>query len=129
LGVDSSAVDIRASGGPSAPAKPETSVNTNISVTITWIAPYYNGSPITGYTVAIRQNDGVTYTTESVNCNSLSTKCTVPIAVLLAAPYYLPWGASIYAIVLASNVVTSSAASTPGYGAIITTNPDAPLDL
>ncbi len=94
-------MDIRASGGPSAPAKPETSVNTNISVTITWIAPDYNGSPITGYIVAIRQNDGVTYTTESVNCSGLSTKCTVPISVLLAAPYYLPWGASIYAVVLA----------------------------
>jgi hypothetical protein len=101
FGDDSSAVDIRAAGGPSAPATPETSVNTNISVTITWDAPYNNGSPITGYTVAIRQNDAVTYTAESINCNGLSTKCTVPISVLLAPPYYLPWGASIYAVVLA----------------------------
>jgi hypothetical protein len=87
FGDESSAVNIRASGLPFAPATPKTSVNTDISITITWDTPFDNGSPITGYTVAIRQNDGITYTKESVNCNGLSTKCTVPISVLLAAPY------------------------------------------
>jgi hypothetical protein len=48
---------------PSTPAAPSTSLNTNTSVRISWAAPFDGGSPILQYTVAIRQNDGVTYTT------------------------------------------------------------------
>jgi hypothetical protein len=51
-------------------------------VTISWVAPSNGGSAITAYTVAIRQSDGITYTTESANCNVSSTSCTVPISVL-----------------------------------------------
>jgi hypothetical protein len=47
---------------PSTPAAPSTSVNTNISVTISWVAPLDGGSPITGYIVAIRDSS-TTYTT------------------------------------------------------------------
>ena len=58
-----------------------------------------------------------------------TTSCTVPISVLQAAPYNLPWGSSIYATVAATNVVGSSTASAPGYGAVILTNPDPPISL
>jgi hypothetical protein len=92
LGADSSAVNIRAAAIPDVPAAPTTTVNTNISVTITWVEPYNGGSPITGYTVALRQSDGTTYSPESANCNVSTTTCTVPISVLLAAPYSLAWG-------------------------------------
>jgi hypothetical protein len=48
---------------------------------------------------------------------------------LLAAPFSLPWGSSVYAKIIATNLVSSSAASDLGNGAIILTNPDAPLQL
>jgi hypothetical protein len=67
---------------PETPAAPTTTVVTNSDVTISWTAPAENGSPITEYNVAIRQSDGTTFTTESVNCNGASTICTVPISVL-----------------------------------------------
>ena len=58
-----------------------------------------------------------------------TTSCIVPISVLQASPYNLAWGASVHATVLATNVVGSSAASTGGNGAVITTNPDPPTSL
>ena len=54
LGADSNELSVRAAAKPSAPAALATSVNTNVSVTITWSAPYNGGSAITAYTVAIR---------------------------------------------------------------------------
>ncbi len=53
----------------------------------------------------------------------------MPISVLQASPYNHPWGASIFATVLATNAVGSSSASTPGNGAKITTYPDPPTSL
>jgi hypothetical protein len=41
----------------------------------------------------------------------------------------LPWGSSIFAKVNAINIVGSSNYSTPGNGAIILIQPDAPLNL
>ena len=128
-GADSSEVSIRAAAKPNVPTAPSTSVNTNVSVTITWVAPNNGGSTITAYIVAIRQSDGTTFTTESVYCNGVNTSCTVPISVLQASPYNLPWGASIFATVLAKNIVGSSNASISGNGAIITTNPNPPTSL
>ena len=63
-GEDSSELSVRAAAKPTSPAAPSTLVNTNVSVTITWSAPYNGGSAITAYTVAIRQSDGSTFTTE-----------------------------------------------------------------
>ena len=58
-----------------------------------------------------------------------TTKCSVPISTLKAAPFSLPWGAPIYVKVTATNVIGSSATSPVGNGAIILTNPDSPLRL
>ncbi len=128
FGADSSSVDIRAAAKPSVPAAPTTSVNSNTSITITWVAPLDGGSPITSYTVAIKNSIG-SFSTESVNCDVATTSCTIPISVLQAAPYNLAWGASIYASVIATNVVGSSVASSSGNGAVILTNPDPPISL
>ena len=119
-------VNVRAAAKPDFPAKPSTSVNSNKSVTISWTEPYDGGSPITSYTVDFRQSDGLNYITESDNCNVSETSCTIPIAALQISPYNLPWGASIYATVIASNLVGSSITSSSGRGAIITTNPGEP---
>ena len=128
-GEDSSEVSIRAAAKPDVPAAPVTSVNTNVSVTITWVAPYNGGSAITAYIVAIRQSDGTTFTTEAGYCNVSTTTCTVPISVLQASPYSYAWGDSVYATVSAQNLVGSSAGSPSGNGAVITTNPNPPTSL
>jgi hypothetical protein len=59
----------------------------------------------------------------------LAAACNVPISSLLAAPYNLPWGSSIYAKVTAINIVGSSLASIAGNGAVILTSPDPPQSL
>jgi hypothetical protein len=53
----------------------------------------------------------------------------VPISVLTQAPYNLPWGSSVFAIVQAFNSYGDSDFSVKGNGAIILTSPDAPIGL
>jgi hypothetical protein len=53
----------------------------------------------------------------------------VPIAVLKASPYSIPWGYFIYAKVSATNLVGISDYSPVGNGALLLTLPDAPTDL
>lgn len=75
------------------------------------------------------------FTTEPVSCDgtnpavSGSRSCAVPIFTLKAAPFSLDWGVGVYAIVSAINVVGPSVYSSQGNGAILLTNPDAPLNL
>ena len=77
----------------------------------------------------------MTFSTELTSCHGgnvdvmLTTSCTIPTATLRAAPFNLPWGSSIYAKVYASNLYGNSLVSTVGNGAIILTNPDAPVSL
>jgi len=47
-------VSIRAAAKPNVPGAPTVIVNTDVSVTISWIAPSDGGSAITSYTVKIR---------------------------------------------------------------------------
>lgn len=60
-------------------------------------------APISAYVVTIRTNDGVTYETELTSCDGSSPtivnagKCTVPVVLLQASPFSLPWGASVFA--------------------------------
>lgn len=83
----------------------------------------------------IRQVDGVTYSTELTSCDGSSITvltaetCTIPTSTLLAAPFNLPWGSSIFAKVRASNIVNFSDYSDFGNGAVILTNPDTPVSL
>jgi hypothetical protein len=46
-----------------------------------------------------------------------------------AAPFNLVWGSSVFAKIIAGNVVGSSEASPIGNGAVILTVPDAPTNL
>jgi len=47
----------------------------------------------------------------------------------MAAPFNLPWGSSVYAKVIATNIYGNSLPSNFGNGAIILTYPDAPTTL
>jgi hypothetical protein len=60
---------------------------------------------------------------------SIETTCTIPVTALRSSPYSLAWGSSVYAKVVAKNLYGSSIESSAGNGAIITTTPDAPINL
>lgn len=77
----------------------------------------------------------MTFTQDLINCNGVETSiidsqtCQVPITALRGLPYDLPWGASIKAYVTAQNNYGISDSSDIGNGAIILTNPDAPINF
>jgi len=74
----------------------------------------------------------MTYSTELTHCDaslSTATTCTIPVGVLRASPFNLPWGSSVYAKLFATNIYGNSEMSSEGNGAIITTTPDAPINL
>jgi len=51
------------------------------------------------------------------------------VNLLRAAPFSLPWGTNVHAKIVASNTKGDSNESNPGKGAIITTQPDAPVNI
>jgi hypothetical protein len=111
----SSAFSVPSSAGaviatvPSVPAAPTTAIS-GPNVVIAWVAPADGGSAITGYTVAIRQSDGTTFTAYA-GCTGTAVSCTIADTALQAAPYSLANGASVYASVVATNAIGSSAAA------------------
>jgi hypothetical protein len=113
---------------------PTTTIDGSI-VRIDWTIPYDGSSPITGYIITIKHNDGITYTEELSHCNGQEVaiidnhSCDVLISDLIQSPYHHPWGSSIYAKIIAINIVGNSLISDEGNGAIILTIPDAPADL
>jgi hypothetical protein len=102
---------------------------------VTWIEPNNAGSPITHYTIWIRQSDKVTYSLELTNCDGndsdivSQTSCNIPVSVLIAAPFSLPWGNLVYAKVEAFNDYGGSGLSDPDCCARLVTNPDPPINL
>jgi hypothetical protein len=101
---------------------------------INWSAPDNGGSEITEYEIVIRQED-TTYSIQLSNCDGslssvvTSNQCTVPISVFIDSPFSLSWGESVYAKVTAINLYGSSLQSLEGNGAVIVTEPDAPLQV
>jgi hypothetical protein len=83
----------------------------------------------------ILNSDGTSYSYNYDYCNGenaavmSTTSCTIPISSLIAAPFILPWGASIFAKIQCYNSYGDSFESTSGNGAIIYTVPDAPYGL
>jgi Fibronectin type III domain len=107
-------------------------------VAITWTQPFDGASPITSYSIRIRQGDNTVFTAEPNSCDGTNPavigqlSCAVPISTLKAAPYSLDWGVPVYAIVSAINIVgpsVFSAQTLDADAAIILTNPDAPINL
>jgi hypothetical protein len=118
------------------PDKPEppTTVVDGANVNVQWVAPFDQGSPITGYKVYIRTVLD-TYILDLTYCDGADAAimaqmyCPIPIADLRAADYNLPWSSSIYAKFIAFNVYGDSLESDVGNGAVIMTYPDKPLLL
>ena len=48
---------------------------------------------------------------------------------LITSPFNLPWGSSVYVELVAINNYGNSLVSNSGNGAIITTNPGAPINV
>jgi len=94
---------------PSSPSPPTTTFSPD-TVTIKWTAPANNGAAVTGYIITIRGSDLATYTADMTNCNGTSASivstlnCTIPVSVLRASPYNLPYGSSIWSKVTAINI-------------------------
>lgn len=97
-GPFSDEVSIIASTKPNKPSTPSTSpALAEIDVLINWdpLADFVTeiGSPITSYRIMIQHADGVSFSEELTNCDGSdptiveNTECTVPISVLLLAPY------------------------------------------
>jgi hypothetical protein len=108
-GTMSNAGSILAATVPSTPAAPTTSFAPD-AITVSWVAPATNGAAITSYIITIRESNGATYITDSTNCNGSSstivsaTSCTIPVSTLIASPYSLPYGSSIFAKITAINI-------------------------
>jgi hypothetical protein len=102
---------------------------------IDWSTPYSGGTVILTYTIEIRKSDLTTFAEDLLDCDGtdadilIAASCTVQFATLRAEPYLLPWGASVYARIIATNDIGDSLVSNIGNGAIILTLPDAPYDL
>lgn len=77
----------------------------------------------------------MTYATELTGCDgsdstiAANKQCVIAVADLIVAPFSLPWGTSVYAKVIATNVKGDSTESNSGNGAIIVTIPDPPVNL
>lgn len=91
---------------------------------ISWTPPDSRGWAIDGYKIYIRQSDPSVYSINEAYCNGLNdadilefAKCTVPISVLVAWPYSLPWGSHVFAKVIAHNGNGDSLESVEGNGA------------
>lgn len=102
---------------------------------MTWDLTDYRGSAILSYTITFRESDNLSYSESKVTCDGTQTDiltgrtCSVPKYTFIEAPFNLPWGSSIYAIITATNAYGTSVDSEAGNGAIILTVPDAPINL
>ncbi|WP_158630560.1 fibronectin type III domain-containing protein [Nocardioides daphniae] len=100
-------------GVPAAPAAPSV-VRGDAAVTVTWVAPDDNGSPITGYTVSVRAG-GQEVRTVTAAAGQRSATVTGLVN-----------GTSYTFVVSAVNAVGSSAASLPSVPVVPAGVPDAP---
>jgi hypothetical protein len=101
---------------------------------VAWYEPDTNGAQIDSYKIQLKELDG-DFSQDLINCDGSSSSivssrtCLIPVSVFKAEPFNLPWGASIYAIVSATNVKGESENSDEGNGCVIITSPGTPTNL
>jgi hypothetical protein len=104
-------------------------------IVLNWDLPWNGGSDILHYTIYWQQVDGTTFTSDATVCDGSlaevisARECTIASVHFTTLPYNLPWGASVYARIEATNVKGTSVVSLTGNGGVIMREPDAPLDL
>jgi uncharacterized protein involved in cysteine biosynthesis len=83
-------------------------------VVITWTTPVTNGVPVLTYKVFIRTSDDVTYEQKLTTCDGSDAaiisalSCTIPLINLVAAPFNLVAGDTMYIKVIAVCVLGES---------------------
>lgn len=105
-------------------------------VKISWTESTDNGSPITGFKIYVKEiGQSGAYTLEDVGCSPQSVTillnkfCYIDLTTLLAIPYNVDGGDSVYAKVSAVNFYGESALSVEGNGAYYTREPDSPIQV
>jgi hypothetical protein len=104
-------------------------------VKVEWTLPTDNGSPILEYYIFIQEIGTTTFTHESVDCVGTDQTvidqeyCMINISTLLASPYNLDGGDSVYAKVKVMNVYGTTDLSSEGNGAYYTRVPDKSISL
>ena len=84
-------------------------------VKVLWTLPSANGSPITAYKIFVQEIDTGTFTQESTDCvgtdaTVISNRyCHIQVTTLLAAPYNMDGGDSVFAKVIAVNLYGETA--------------------
>jgi hypothetical protein len=113
-GGPSNAVEIQASTIPGQVSVPITAI-TGSQVQISWTKPSEYGSPVHAYTILVQAapagaaTEGVFTSAAPGHCNGAdpsivaAASCSIPLAVLRASPFNLPFDAPIIAIVGAHN--------------------------
>lgn len=95
-------------------------------VKVEWQLPSNNGSPIISYKVYIKEIDTENYTLEAVDCDGTQATvisneyCLINISTLLASPFNVDGGDSIWAKVEAENLYGVTTQSAEGNGAYYT---------
>lgn len=119
---------------PETPTAPVTSVLAD-KVIINWDAPYWNGAEVTTYRIFVQASSGGFISAPSSGCDGTdtfvveNTQCTVDLTDLYAVPYSLVQGDSVFAKIIANNLVGDSDESPFGNGAIIVLVPDSPITV
>lgn len=126
-GEYSDEVVIEASAAPDQVTGVATSV-VDTDVLISWTAPSFNYKTISQYDILILDNDGtwrndMTYCNGSVSSVVSSASCRIPMSILRASPFSLPFRAAVTAKVRAMNEDGYGEYSSSGSGATIETAP------
>jgi hypothetical protein len=119
---------------------PPTDVETILDVEselvyVFWFLDSDNGSPITEYKIFIKKSNEDTYFEESSDCIGNdqgvidNRSCFVNLSTLIAEPYNLVGGDSVWIKVIATNVYGDSDYSEAGNGAYYKTEPYQPINL
>jgi hypothetical protein len=101
---------------------------------ITWTNPFENGSPLTKYTIQIKDSVG-NFITELNDCDGSDSivlgmaSCIIPLNTLTMAPFNLQLADAIVAKITAHNIYGASIVSETGSGANIVFVPDAPINF
>ena len=113
-------LEVAAAGVPEQMDAPVTSIDPadGLNILVTWVEPYDNSDAISAYNIVFRATDGVYYNVaECVSEEpSLTTSCSVPIALFLEEPFNLAYNDLVQ--------VRAQATNTNDWGDLSETNID-----